>query len=66
MVTIGRENRRDELKQFSIVRQSFYVGETETGVIAVVGPTRMRYDDSIPLVNFTAQTLSESLTKYFG
>lgn len=66
VVTIGRENRRDELKQFSIVRQSFYVGETETGVIAVVGPTRMRYDDSIPLVNFTAQTLSESLTKYFG
>jgi heat-inducible transcriptional repressor len=66
IVTIGRENPRAELKQFSIVRQSYYVGEDEAGVIAVVGPTRMKYDDGIPLVNFTAAALSESLTRFLG
>lgn len=65
-VTIGRENRREQLRQLSIVRHSFYVGENEAGVVALVGPTRMRYEASIPLVRFTARALSESLTRYIG
>ncbi|HEY3783270.1 MAG TPA: heat-inducible transcriptional repressor HrcA [Fimbriimonadaceae bacterium] len=65
-VTIGRENKRQHLHQFSIVRQSFYVGETEAGTIALIGPTRMRYESSIPLVNYAAKALSDSLTKFFG
>lgn len=65
-VTIGRENRQAQLHQMSVVRQSFYVGENEAGVISLIGPTRMAYDAGIPLVGYTAKVLSESLTKYFG
>lgn len=65
VVTIGRENR-EPLQQFSVVRQSFFVGQDEAGVLAVIGPTRMNYDDSIPLVSFTAQALSGGLTRFFG
>jgi len=65
-VTIGRENRHERLHQMSVVRQSFYVGENEAGVISLIGPTRMAYDAGIPLVSYTANVLSESLTKYFG
>jgi heat-inducible transcriptional repressor len=65
-VTIGRENRAHRMQQFSVVRQKFHIGENEAGVIALVGPTRMRYDRGIPLISFTAQALSDSLTKYFG
>lgn len=65
-VTIGRENRHEPLRQLSIVRHSFYVGGQEAGVVALIGPTRMRYDASIPLVSFTARALSESLTKFIG
>jgi len=65
-VTIGRENRAHRMQQFSVVREKFRIGDSTAGVIALVGPTRMRYDRSIPLVSFTAQALSESLTKYFG
>jgi heat-inducible transcriptional repressor len=65
-VTIGRENRQEPLRQFSVVRQSFYVGENEAGAIALIGPTRMHYETSIPLVNFAAQALSNALTKFFG
>jgi heat-inducible transcriptional repressor len=54
------------MRQLSVVRQSYFVGGSEAGVVAVVGPTRMRYDASIPLIGYTAQALSDSLTKFFG
>lgn len=66
IVTIGRENRNEAMHTLSVVRNSFYVGENEAGVIALVGPTRMSYDTSIPLVNYTARALSDSLTRFFG
>jgi heat-inducible transcriptional repressor len=65
-VTIGREHKQERLHSFSVVRQSFFVGETEAGSIALIGPTRMHYENSIPLVNFAARALSDSLTKFFG
>ncbi|HVT13332.1 MAG TPA: heat-inducible transcriptional repressor HrcA [Fimbriimonadaceae bacterium] len=65
-VTIGKEHRHEEMHQLSVVRHSFFAGESEAGVIALIGPTRMRYDTSIPLVNFTARALSESLSRFFG
>lgn len=65
-VTIGRENRIAPMHRLSVIRHSFYVGGTEAGVIALVGPTRMSYDKGMPLVAFTAQALSESLTRFLG
>ncbi|HSI72732.1 MAG TPA: heat-inducible transcriptional repressor HrcA [Fimbriimonas sp.] len=65
-VTIGRENRHEQMRQLSVVRHSFFVGENEAGVIALIGPTRMKYEKGIPLVNFTAKALSHSLTRFFG
>lgn len=65
-ITIGKENRHERLHQMSVVRQSFYIGENEAGVISLIGPTRMAYESGIPLVSFTANVLSESLTKFFG
>lgn len=65
-VTIGRENRHMPMRQLSIIRNSFFIGEREVGVIALVGPTRMRYEVGIPLVNYTAEALSKSLTRFLG
>lgn len=66
MVTIGKEHKYPQLQKLSMIRQSFFVGENEAGVIAIIGPTRMAYETSIPLVNFTAKALSDSLTRYLG
>jgi heat-inducible transcriptional repressor len=66
VVTIGKEHKQEQLHQLSVVRHTFYVGENEAGVIALVGPTRMRYETSIPLVSYTAKALSDSLTRFFG
>ena len=65
-VTIGRENRGAPMQRMSVIRHSFFVGGTEAGVIALVGPTRMSYDKGVPLVTFTAQALSQSLTRFLG
>lgn len=65
-VTIGRENRLAPMQRMSVVRHSFYVGGAEAGVVALVGPTRMAYDKSMPLVRFTAEALSESLTRFLA
>jgi heat-inducible transcriptional repressor len=66
VVTIGRENRDERMRAFSVVRTSYFVGDQEAGVIALIGPTRMRYEQSIPMVNFTAKALSDSLSRFFG
>lgn len=66
MVTIGKEHRYPQLQKLSLIRQSFFVGENEAGVIAIIGPTRMAYEQGIPLVNFTAKALSDSLTRFLG
>lgn len=62
-VTIGKENREEVLYPLTVVRHSFFVGEDEAGSLALIGPTRMNYDASIPLLAFTARAISETLTK---
>ena len=66
VVTIGKENKAEQFHRFSVIRKGYFIGEHEIGTIALVGPTRMDYDSDIPLVNFTADALSRSLTKFFG
>ncbi len=66
LVTIGKENRHSKMHALSVVRHNFFVGDSETGLIAIIGPTRMKYDSSIPLVRYTANALSECLTRFFG
>ncbi len=66
VVTIGKENQHSQMRQLSVIRESFCVGDNKAGMIALIGPTRMQYDTSIPLVNFTARALSASLTRYFA
>jgi heat-inducible transcriptional repressor len=62
-VTIGKENRAVSFHPFTVIRERFYVGEDEAGTLAIIGPTRMDYDSSMPLLNFAAQAISETLTK---
>lgn len=65
-ITIGKENRSEALQNLSIVRRAFFVGDHEAGVIAIIGPRRMPYDQSVSFVGYAARALSEALTRYFG
>lgn len=62
-VTIGRENRPENLRRLTVVRQHFYVGGEDAGTLAIIGPTRMDYEGATSLLNYTAQAVSETLTR---
>ncbi len=62
MVFIGSESGMAEMKGMSLV-VSTYGRETEPlGAVAVMGPTRMDYNQVIPLVRSTAEAVSENFS----
>lgn len=65
-ITIGKENSSKHLHSFSLIKQPIYTHHNETGVIALVGPTRLNYERSIPLLNYAAESISYTLTHYFS
>jgi len=61
MVSIGSENHDARLAGFTVIAAAYDSGSTPLGSLAVVGPVRMDYDRVIPLVDYTARTLSRLL-----
>ncbi|CAN5918998.1 heat-inducible transcriptional repressor HrcA [soil metagenome] len=59
-ITIGGEHGDPRLDQFTVVTAEYHAG-TLTGVIGVIGPTRMSYDKVISLVQHTSRLLSDLL-----
>jgi heat-inducible transcriptional repressor len=57
-VTIGHENKDEKLRDYSVITGTYTVG-TVQGTIGVIGPTRMQYARTIPLVDYVAKTISE-------
>jgi heat-inducible transcriptional repressor len=55
-VTIGTENLDPKLNQFTIVTSTYQSGGL-SGVIGVIGPTRMPYQKVIALVEYTSQLM---------
>jgi len=59
-ITIGAEHEDERLRDFTVVTAEYHTASL-TGVIGVIGPTRMPYDKVISLVNHTSRLLSELL-----
>ena len=59
-VVIGSEHSTPELQPFSVVASTFSDG-SRTGTIGVIGPTRMRYERAISVVDSVSQALSDAL-----
>lgn len=60
-VSIGSENIDARLASLSVVAASYQSGAMRLGSVAIVGPVRMDYERVIPLVDYTARTLSRLL-----
>ena len=54
------EHDDEKLRDFTVVTAEYRAGSL-TGIIGVIGPTRMPYDKVISLVNHTSQLLSDLL-----
>ena len=59
-ITIGNEHADPRLDQFTVVTAEYHAGAL-TGVIGVIGPTRMPYEKVVALVTHTSQLVSELL-----
>jgi len=59
-ISIGNEHRDPNLENFTIVTAQYRSGAV-TGVIGVIGPTRMPYDKVISLVTHTSRLLTDLL-----
>lgn len=61
-VVIGSENPVEALRDCAVVTAPYYAGPRECGALAVIGPTRMSYDQTLPAVSFMARSLSSVLS----
>jgi heat-inducible transcriptional repressor len=60
-VIIGSESDIKELRGLSIITSTYRIGEKSLGILGVIGPVRMNYSRIIPMVNYTAKTVSDML-----
>lgn len=58
-VFIGSENTLSEMKELSFVASTYNDGYRILGTLGVIGPTRMNYEEVIPLVSHTAKALTQ-------
>jgi len=63
-VSIGTENRREELRGCSLVMAAYRVGDRPAGTVGIVGPTRMRYRHAVAAVQYVADRLTETLRAF--
>jgi heat-inducible transcriptional repressor len=62
-VSIGRENPHEAMHDVSLVAARYGTPARRTGWVAVIGPTRMQYAQSVSAVQFAAQALTETLAR---
>lgn len=62
-VKIGSENEDFGIQDCSVVTAGYEIAGRTVGVIGVLGPTRMEYGKVLPIVEYTAEILSDLLTR---
>lgn len=65
-VFIGEENPAQALRNFGIVIATYGIDGEVTGVLGVLGPTRMRYWHSIPSVRYMARLMSDLMADLYS
>lgn len=58
-IKIGSENTLEPMQTCTLISAKYYADETPVGSVGVIGPTRMLYDNTIALVETTADYLSD-------
>ncbi len=56
-IAIGQENKEELLNNCSLITAAYRIGDI-TGTIGILGPTRMKYEKVISLVDFIAKEIS--------
>ena len=65
-ISIGSENRYEELKDSSLITATYKLNGRTIGKIGVIGPTRMDYKNVISMVKSVSNTMNEIIEKNFS
>lgn len=65
-VVIGRENKEEAIREYSVIISPYGLPGEATGTIGVVGPTRMPYSRTIPTVGYLSTVLSSLVAGLYG
>lgn len=60
-VSIGHESQQDFLSECAVVSASYGNGSNLLGALGVIGPTRMDYLRIIPIIDYTAKMLTDTI-----
>ena len=61
-IKIGSENTLESMRTCTLVSANYYQEDVPVGSVGLIGPTRMLYENTIALVETTADYLSETLS----
>ena len=62
-IKIGAENTRPELRNVSLVSNTYKLGDQTIGVLGILGPRRMEYGRMIALVEGVSKIVNQVLSK---
>jgi len=65
-VILGPESQFQEFREIGVVSSPYRCGDFVLGAIGVIGPLRMNYPRIVPIVEFTAQVVSEYMQNPLG
>ena len=65
-VVIGRENKVEVIRDYSVVITEYGLPDEAIGTIGVLGPTRMPYARAISTVDYLSSVLSELVATLYG
>ena len=65
-VAIGKENKAEVIRNYSVVVSQYSLPEGAIGTIGVVGPTRMPYARTISTVDYLSSLLSGLVAELYG
>ena len=65
-MTIGSENKEDSLLRCSMILGSYGIPRDATGIIGVIGPTRMHYARAISSMRYLSSLMTELMEKLHG
>jgi len=65
-VTIGGENKVEELQGCSTITATYQINGMVIGSVGVIGPTRMDYEKAVSIVDFMTLHLSQIVKDFYG
>jgi len=65
-VRIGSENDISGMKECSVIKVNYNLGDTFIGSIGIIGPTRMEYPKVISSMNYIRKKVNEEIIRLIG